>query len=107
MIRASRQPGAAEYSCTRLRPISGPTFSTSHEASPCLPFVAVEVEFLDHPGLPAFLFRDGDAQVPGFNRGGEVQPRVRFTHHACRDHSPGLAIVGSFHAIERRPAKIL
>src|SRR5678816_2689186 len=88
-----------------------PTFSLARrKACPArlsLPFVAVEVDFLDHPGLPAFLFRDGDAQVPRFNRGREVQTGVRFTHHAWRDHLPGLAIVGHFDTIERCPAKIL
>src|SRR5687768_9327187 len=70
-------------------------------------FVAVEVEFLDHPGLPAFLLRDGDAQVPGFNRRGEVEPGVGFANRRRRDHGPRLAVIGRLDAVGQCSAEVL
>src|SRR6188768_269607 len=70
-------------------------------------FVAVEVELLDDPRLPAFLLHDGNAQVPRVDRGGQVQSGVRFADDLRRDHRPVLAVVGRLDAVRGRPPHVL
>jgi hypothetical protein len=76
-------------------------------ASGDLPFLAVKVQFLDHPRLPTFLLRDGDAQMSRFDRRGQIESCMGFAHHMRDNQGPVLSVVGRFDAVSRRPAHIL
>src|SRR5262245_55797948 len=87
----------ASTQVSQLQPAAGGVVVIVEETcaqSTCLLLISIEVEFLDHPGLPALLFRDGDAQVPGLDRSGQVEAGVRLAHHLLRNHGPVPAIVG-------------